>query len=148
MIQSMEDDLEICRNALNGLLKKKFQFTRTKYIDDLVDVQTSNLDYLVSVSTDDNILILGFHEDYNYQIIELPQMIKTHEENITFIKVESKDKQFGVKFTTLNFEANYFLFSDKLSNGIAFYKTNASRNPDNNITKKRFLFKEEYIIKE
>ena len=139
--------IDFLANSLNDFLSKRFNHKKITYVENTVREEHSDLKYLISIDIIEKNLVIGFCEDKNYVPSDKPMIYEKNQSGVTFREIRSKDKN-KRNFLWIDFNLGHLLFVDRLSNGIAIYKTNAHSEIDTMILKQRWIFREEIICVE
>lgn len=138
------EQIDFLLNSLSEFKNRKFINKKVTYVENTLRERESILNYLISIDRIENSIILGFSENQNYVPTDIPRIERKVEGNITEIKIYSNDQPI-IKFLTIDFDLVHLLFVDRLSNGIAIFKTNIRREPESKILKQRWLFREDIV---
>ncbi len=141
------EDIEFIAEWILQFKGKEFQHKKITYVENQVRDKLQELNYLISVDIVEDSLIIGFCENSDYEPIDKPIIHEENEKGITLREIRSKDKK-HMSYIWVDFTANHLLFTDRLKNGFVIYKTNSRKDIDTKVLKQRWIFREEFIIKE
>jgi hypothetical protein len=149
MIEKNEIDIQInlLAESLTGFRTKRFNRKKITYVESTVREEISDLKYLISIDIIEKSLILGFSDDKNYLPTDKPTIYEKEQKGVTFREIKAKDNDKRT-FLWIDFSVGHLLFVDRLSNGIALFKTNAHKEIDTMILKQRWIFREDITFNE
>ena len=138
------EQIDFLVNSLSEFKNRKFIKKKVTYVGNTLRERESELNYLISIDRIENNLILGFSENQNYIPTDIPRIERKIDGNIIVTGTFSNDQP-TIKFLTIDFVLGHLLSVDRLSNGIAIFKTNSKGEPGSKILKQRWLFREDIV---
>ncbi len=149
MIDKNEINIQInlLAESLTDFRTKRFNRKKITYVESIVREEISDLKYLISIDIIEKNLILGFSDDKNYLPTDKPTIYEKEQKGINFREIKSKDNDKRT-FLWIDFSSGHLIFVDRLSKGIAIFKTNSHKEIDTMILKQRWIFREDITFNE